>query len=52
MGKKDEARIAWSRALEFYGTDRAEGVARNMIKMKLATIDSSQVVEKKSGVNQ
>ena len=52
LGKKDEARIAWSRALEFYGTDRAEGVARNMIKMKLATIDSSQVVEKKSGVNQ
>ena len=50
LGKKAEARSAWVKALEVYGSDRAEGVARNMIKMKLATIDSLQDNDKKSGV--
>ena len=49
LGKKAEARSAWVRALEVYSSDRAEGVARNMIMMKLATIDSLQAVDKKSG---
>ena len=49
LGKKAEARSAWVRALEVYGSDRAEGVARNMIMMKLATIDSLQAVDEKSG---
>ena len=49
LGKKAEARSAWVRALEVYSSDRAEGVARNMIMMKLATIDSLQAADKKSG---
>ena len=49
LGKKAEARSAWVRALEVYSSDRAEGVARNMIMMKLATIDSLQAVDEKSG---
>jgi predicted negative regulator of RcsB-dependent stress response len=50
LGKKNEARSAWLRALDGYGKAGSAGIASNMIKMKLAIIDSSQAVDKNSGV--
>jgi predicted negative regulator of RcsB-dependent stress response len=50
LGKKNEARSAWLRALDGYGKAGSAGIASNMIKMKLAIIDSTQAVDKNSGV--
>jgi predicted negative regulator of RcsB-dependent stress response len=49
LGKNDEAKSAWLKALDGYGKDGAAGLAGNMIKMKLATIDALQSIDKKSG---
>ena len=49
LGKKVEARGAWLKALDGYDNNGADGVATNMIKKKIATVDSSQAIEKKSG---
>ncbi len=49
LGKKNEAKRAWLKALDGYGKDGAGGIAGNMVKMKLATIEALQSVEKKPG---